>query len=77
MTLQSSGQITWQQIQNEFGGSHRFRLAEYYGAATGIPGSGQIAASNFYGKSSFSASGGAKFTLRQLQSITGSQAPAR
>ena len=52
MTLPSSGAISLQDIQNEFGGSHPISLSEYYGAASGIPSSGQISLSQFYGKSS-------------------------
>jgi len=52
MALQSSGAISLQDVQNEFGGSHPISLSEYYGRAGGIPGSGTISLSNFYGKSS-------------------------
>ena len=51
MTLQSSGAISLSQIQTEFGGSNPISLSEYYGAASGIPGSGTISMNQFYGKS--------------------------
>ena len=51
MTLQSSGQMTFTDIQTEFGGSNPISLDEYYGAASGIPSSGQISMNQFYGKS--------------------------
>ena len=51
MTLQSSGQMTFTDIQTEFGGTNPISLDEYYGAASGIPSSGQISMNQFYGKS--------------------------
>ena len=51
MAIQSSGAISLQDIQNEFGGSHPISLSEYYGVASGIPSSGQISLSQFYGAS--------------------------
>ena len=57
--LQSSGAITLAQIQTEFGGSNPISMSEYYrggsyvpshGGTTGIPSSGQISMSQFYGK---------------------------
>jgi hypothetical protein len=51
MALQASGQITIVDIVGEFGGTAPHALNEYYGVATGVPTSGQIALSNFYGKS--------------------------
>lgn len=51
MALQSSGQITLNDIAGEFGGSVPHSLSEYYAAASGIPGSGQIKFSDFYGAS--------------------------
>ena len=51
MVLQSSGAISLLNIQNEFGGTNPISLSEYYGAASGIPSSGQINFSDFYGKS--------------------------
>ena len=52
MTLQSSGQMTFTDIQTEFGGTNPISLDEYYGAASGIPSSGAISMNQFYGKSS-------------------------
>ena len=51
MTLQSSGAISLSDIQTEFGGSNPTSLSEYYGAATGVPASGAISFSDFYGTS--------------------------
>ena len=60
MTLPSSGALSLSQIQSEFGGSNPINLSEYYrggslvpahGNTTGIPSSGQISVSQFYGKS--------------------------
>lgn len=53
MTLPSSGLIGFLDIQNEFGGAAPIDLGEYYGAAAGIPGSGTISISQFYGKSAY------------------------
>ena len=39
-------------IQNEFGGSYPISLNEYYGAADGVPASGNISINNLRGKSS-------------------------
>jgi len=55
MPLEPSGQITLNDIATEFGGSVPHNLSEYYDVADGIPSSGQISLSNFYGAS---ASGG-------------------
>mgnify|MGYP001338658804 CR=1 FL=1 len=51
MTLQTSGAISLLDIANEFGGSTPHAISEYYGAASGIPSSGTISFSQFYGKS--------------------------
>lgn len=51
MALQTSGPISLANIQAEFGGSNPISLSEYYGAASGVPTSGTISLSNFYGKS--------------------------
>lgn len=49
MALQSSGAISLSQIAAEFGGSIPHSLSEYYGAASGVPSSGTIRFSDFYG----------------------------
>lgn len=54
MGLQSSGSISLSDIAGEFGGSTPHSLSEYYDAASGIPASGQISFSNFYGASAVS-----------------------
>lgn len=51
MALQSQGSISLNDIATEFGGSTPHSLSEYYGAADGIPSSGSISFSQFYGKS--------------------------
>lgn len=62
MTLQTSGQITLNNIQTEFGGSNPISFSEYYagganvpagstGTNGAIPSSGAISLSNFYGTS--------------------------
>lgn len=51
MVLQGSGRITLKDVAGEFGGSTPHNLSEYYAAATGVPGTGPIRLSNFYGKS--------------------------
>ena len=51
MALQTSGAISLANIASEFGGSPPHSLSEYYGVASGIPSSGQISISQFFGKS--------------------------
>ena len=51
MPLPSSGLLSYQDIQNEFGGSHPISINEYYDAADGIPASGAIGVNSFHGKS--------------------------
>ena len=51
MTLQSSGAISLNDVAGEFGGSTPHSLSEYYGVASGVPSSGTISLSNFYGTS--------------------------
>lgn len=58
MVLQSSGALSFSNIQTEFGGTNPISLSEYYGKASGIPASGTISLSNFLGKGGFSALGG-------------------
>lgn len=51
MALPASGQLSLQDIATEFGGSTPHQLSEYYSAAAGIPASGEITISDFYGAS--------------------------
>jgi hypothetical protein len=58
MALQSSGQISLSNIQTVFGGTNPIAISEYYSnnvnvptGTVGIPASGLISFSNFYGKS--------------------------
>lgn len=51
MPLQSSGQISLLDIATEMGGSAPHSMSEYYSSAIGIPASGTLGMSNFYGKS--------------------------
>lgn len=51
MALQASGPISLANIQTEFGGANPISITEYYGADTGVPASGTISLSDFYGKS--------------------------
>ena len=51
MTLQASGSISMSDIAEEFGGVAPHSLSEFYGIAAGVPSSGPISLSNFYGKS--------------------------
>ena len=48
MPLQSSGAISLNDVQGEFGGSNPISISEYYGADTGVPSSGTISLSDFY-----------------------------
>lgn len=52
MPIQTSGPIDATDISAEFGGTAPHSLSEYYGAASGIPSSGTINYSDFYGKAS-------------------------
>jgi hypothetical protein len=54
MVLQSSGAISLNDIQTEFGGTNPIGINEYYDAADGVPNSGAISFDQFYGKSSVS-----------------------
>jgi len=51
MALQSSGPISLDDIQDEFGGTNPISIDEYYGADTGVPSSGTISFDDFYGTS--------------------------
>jgi len=52
MAIPPSGPVSLDDIQTEFGGTNPISLSEYYSAATGIPASGEISISDFYGTSS-------------------------
>lgn len=54
MALPTSGPLSLNDIAGEFGGSTPHSLSEYYGAAAGIPTSGTIRISDFYGAASLS-----------------------
>lgn len=49
--LPTSGAISLNDIQDEFGGSNPIGINEYYGVATGVPASGTISFDDFYGTS--------------------------
>jgi len=68
MVLQSSGAISLDDIQTEFGGTNPIDTSEYYGVASGIPSSGTISFSQFYGKSS-----GTSGTTLRSRNLTGNQ----
>lgn len=53
MTLQASGPISLANVQTEYGGANPIAISEYYGVPGGLPASGTISLSNFYGKSNF------------------------
>ena len=52
MALPSSGPLSLNDIQNEFGGANPISISEYYAAAGGIPASGTISIGDFYGAAS-------------------------
>jgi hypothetical protein len=51
MAIPSSGAVALSDIQTEFGGSNPISISEYYAAAGGVPASGEISISDFYGTS--------------------------
>lgn len=53
MALPSSGTISLNDVATEFGGAVPHAISEYYGADTGVPASGTISLSDFYGTSAF------------------------
>ena len=53
MALQTSGAISISDIVTEFGGTAPHSLSEYYGADSGVPSSGTISISDFYGASAY------------------------
>jgi len=50
MTIKSSGSLSFTEITNEFGSASSISLSKYYGLDGGIPNSGPIKFSDFYGK---------------------------
>ena len=52
MVLQTTGPISLDNIQTEFGGANPIGLNEYYGVSANIPASGLISIGNFYGAAS-------------------------
>ena len=51
MALPVSGEISLDDVQTEFGGTNPIAISEYYGAAVGVPASGEISLSDFHGTS--------------------------
>lgn len=58
MTLQASGAISFQDIENELLGSHPIAMTEYYGRDS-LPASGEIELADFYGQSGLCGTPGA------------------
>jgi hypothetical protein len=54
MALQTTGAISLGDVEGEFGGSAPTSISEYYSADTGVPASGEISLSDFYGTSAVS-----------------------
>lgn len=52
MALPTSGKLSILDIVGEFGGTAPHSLSEYYSAAQGVPSSGQLSISDFYGAAS-------------------------
>src|SRR5262245_48593450 len=50
MTLPASGALKMTDISGEFGDTAPYSLTEFYGVASGVPSSGAIKFSDFYGK---------------------------
>lgn len=67
MALPASGTISLSQIQTEFGGSNPASLSEYYAADTGVPASGTIKFSDFYGTSAASITLGNLYIVSDIQ----------
>ena len=75
MALQNSGAIKISEIANEFdslAGNTPDSLSEFYGAADGVPSSGAIDMSDFYGTSSIIAYTASNGTDVNLQTVFGS-----
>ena len=67
MALQSSGQIKLSEIATEFGGTAPHSLSEYYGAASGVPSSGEIKlGADFYGTSNITIVAAGSMTAGQV-----------
>lgn len=62
MALQTSGPISLDNVQQEWDGSAPISLNEYYGVDDGVPTSGTISLSDFYGTSAFDFPQGSAFT---------------
>ena len=62
MTIKSSGSLSFTDITNEFGVATPVCMSNYYGLDEGIPNSGEIKFSDFYGK-----------TINATRTITASQ----
>ena len=72
MTLPASGQLSISQIRGEFGGSAPDSISEYYGVAAGVPTSGAISISDFYGTSALNDPAFSRDSFAQSRTITGS-----
>lgn len=53
MAIQTSGAISLSDVRAEWGGNNPTSMSEYYGVDTGVPTSGTIDLSDFYGTSAF------------------------
>lgn len=54
MALQTEGEISVSDVATEFEDTAPHAMSEFYGAAMGVPSSGEISLSDFYGTASFS-----------------------
>jgi hypothetical protein len=80
MPLQTSGQITLDNVQGEFGGSNPIGINEYYRGGgivpnssvnNSIPTSGQIQLDDFYGGASLTADNNVSFVVQQYGTGSG------
>lgn len=62
MALQTSGAISLENVWQEWDGSLPISINEYYGVDTGVPASGTISLSDFYGTSAFEYPAGSAFS---------------
>ena len=53
MAMQSSGAISLSDVQDEWDGNNPINISEYYDVDSGVPASGEISLSDFYGTSSY------------------------